>query len=107
MLGSKKKEIAALKETLAAREKELSLLKNPGSPGNGNFQPFLSLPLLSRVLSSNNIGIWIRSLQDDTFWLSAQGKEILGIPVDPVSWEAFKTAIQPEDRIVLEKTLSD
>ncbi len=107
MLGSKKKEIAALKETIAAREKELSLLKNPGTPGSGNIQPYHSLPLLSRVLASNNIGIWVRSLQDDTVWLSAQGKEILGIPADPVTWEAFKTAIQPEDRSILEKTMAD
>ena len=107
MLGNKKKEIAALKEALAAREKELDLLKNSRSPESGEYGPYFTLPILSRILNLNNIGIWIRSLQDDTFWLSAPGKEILGIQGDPVSWETFKTAILPEDRIILEKTLAD
>ncbi len=107
MLGSKKKEIAALKKAIAAHEKELELLKNSRSPESGEYSPYFTLPILSRIINSNNIGIWVRSLQDDTFWLSASGKEILGIQGDPVSWETFKTAIIPEDRIVLEKTLSD
>ncbi len=46
MLGSKKKEIAALKETLAAREKELDLLKNSRSPENGESVPYYTLPIL-------------------------------------------------------------
>jgi signal transduction histidine kinase len=107
MLGNKKKEIAALQEALAAREKELDLLKNSRSPGNGEYGPYFTLPVLSRILNSNNIGIWIRSLEDDTFWLSAPGKEILGIQGDQVSWETFKTAIIPEDRIILDRTLAD
>jgi signal transduction histidine kinase/CheY-like chemotaxis protein len=107
MLGNKKKEIAALQEALTACEKELNLLKNSRTPPGGEYGPYLTLPVLSRILNSNNIGIWVRSLQEDTFWLSAPGKEILGIPGDPVSWETFKTAIIPEDRIILEKTLAD
>ncbi len=107
MLGSKKKEIAALQEALAAREKELALLKNSRSPGSEEGNPYFTLPILSRIINSNNIGIWIRPLQDDSFWLSAPGKEILGIQGDQVSWETFKTAIIPEDRIILEKTLAD
>jgi signal transduction histidine kinase len=107
MLGSKKKEIAALKKSLAAREKELDLLKNSRSPGSGEDGNYFTLPILSHILNTNNIGIWIRSLQDDTFWLSATGREILCISGDPVSWESFKTSIQPEDRIILEKTMSD
>lgn len=107
ILGSKKKEIAALKETIAAREKELELLKNSRSPEGAESETYFTLPILSRILNSNNIGIWIRSLQDDIFWISVQGKEILGISGDPISWEAFKTAIPPEDRIILEKTMAD
>jgi PAS domain S-box-containing protein len=107
MLGNKKKEIVALKEALAAREKELDQLKNSRSPDGGPNEPYFTLPILSRILNSSNIGIWIRSVQDDTFWLSTPAKEILGIQGDKVSWEAFKTAILPEDRIILEKTLAD
>jgi signal transduction histidine kinase/CheY-like chemotaxis protein len=107
MLGNKKKEIAALQEALAACEKELNLLKDSRSPASGEYGPYFTLPLLSRILNTNNIGIWVRSLQEDTFWCSVPGKEILGIQGDKVSWETFKTAIIPEDRIILEKTLTD
>jgi len=107
ILGNKKKEIAALKEALAASEKELNLLKDSRFPGSGEYDTYFTLPILSRILNSNSIGIWIRSLQDDTFWLSSPGKEILGIQGEQVSWETFKTAILPEDRIILEKTLAD
>ncbi len=107
MLGSKNKELAVLREKLAEREKELQLLKNSLSAGSGEPGPGYTLPILSRILNFNNIGIWIRPMQDDVFWISAPGKEILGIPGNNISWETFKTAIQPEDRINLEKAMAD
>ena len=74
MLGSKKKEIAALKEALEAREKELELLKNSRSRRVENMVPILPCLYFPGYLI-NNIGIWVRSLQDDVFWLSALRKK--------------------------------
>jgi len=107
MLGNKKKEIAALKEALAAREKEIELIKNSRSPADGEYGPYFTLPILSRIVNLNNIGIWIRTFEGNTFWISAPAKEMLGISGEAVTWEIFKGAIVPEDRIILEKAVTD
>jgi signal transduction histidine kinase/CheY-like chemotaxis protein len=105
-IGGKKKEIAALKDALAAREEEIRQLKNSPSTGN-TVSPAFSIPLLSRVLFQHNVGILVRPFDGNTVLLSSVAKEILSIQNDTIPWDTFKNAVLPEDRINLDRFVSE
>lgn len=107
-MGSRKKEIAGLKQKLAALEAENLRLKktmqDAGIEDHSNF----NLSFLSKVLDINGIGIWVKTTGIDALWLSTAAREILGFKNDrSVTAEQLRAAIIPEDRTIFDKALGD
>jgi signal transduction histidine kinase/CheY-like chemotaxis protein len=108
VLGNKKKEIAGLKHRIADLESENKRLGKSLTKADVEDNPFYNLPLISKVLDMNGIGIWSKPAESETIWLSATAKEILGYKGDIVfTVEQLKNSIVPEDRPVFEKALTD
>ena len=108
VLGNRKKEINGLKQGIAALEAEndrlKKSLKEAGIEDNANF----NLSFLSKVLDLNGIGIWVRTSDNETLWLSLTAKEILGYISDKtVSADQLKSSILPEDRPIFDKAIND
>jgi signal transduction histidine kinase len=108
VLGSKKKEITLLKqknaELVAENERLSKILRLTGIQDDVHF----NLPVLSRILELNNIGICIKKDDSEEFWLSFLAREILGCKIEfSISWEIFRSLILPEDRPVFDKALHE
>jgi len=106
-LGYKKKEIVELRQRLEAAETELLMLKKPPMPDGREDRQYFTLPILSRVLELNGIGLWIRSNATNECWISDTAREITGIKGKEITWDAFRNIILPEERIIFEKTIND
>jgi signal transduction histidine kinase/CheY-like chemotaxis protein len=107
ILGNKNKTISALRQKVEACEAEIRLLKNSSKPEGIVETANFSLPVLSRVLDLAGIGYWIRSSEKETLWLSPSARDIMGIPVELISWDSFRNIILPEDRAVFDKSVAD
>jgi signal transduction histidine kinase/CheY-like chemotaxis protein len=108
VLGSKKKEITLLKrknaELEAENERLSKILRLTGIQDDIRF----NIPVLSRILELNNIGICIKKDHSEEFWLSSLAREILGCKIDvSISREQFRTLILPEDRPAFDKALHE
>ncbi len=109
VLGNRKKEIHRLKQRIAELESENDslnvALKNTGNAENNN----LTLPVLSKILEINSIGVIVFASDSKSLWLSAIAKEIMGYQKGDasISVEYFKASILPEDRPVFDKTIQD
>jgi signal transduction histidine kinase/CheY-like chemotaxis protein len=108
VLGSKKKEITLLKqknaELVAENERLSKILHNAGLEDDNHF----NIPLLSRILELNSIGICIKKPGNEDLWLSSLGREILGCRSDAsISLEMFRSLILPEDRTTFEKAFHE
>ncbi|MFO7368999.1 MAG: response regulator [Bacteroidales bacterium] len=109
VLGNRKKEIHRLKQRIAELESENEslnvALKNTGNAENNK----LSLPVLSKILEINSIGVIVFASDSKSLWLSAIAKEIMGYQKGdaPISVEQFKASILPEDRPVFDKTIQE
>jgi signal transduction histidine kinase len=109
VLGNRKKEIYRLKQRIAELESEnasLNLaLKNTSDAENSYFK----LPVLSKILEINLIGVIVIASDTKSLWLSAIAKEIMGYQKGDASLsvEQFKASILPEDRPVFDKILHD
>jgi PAS domain S-box-containing protein len=109
VLGNRKKEIIRLNQRIASLEAEIERLTVASKNTDKEDNNYFNLPVLSKVLELNGIGIWINKLETSSVWLSSSAKEILGysksditIPIDQ-----FKTSILPEDRPAFEKAMND
>ncbi|MBN1144627.1 MAG: hypothetical protein JXA72_09385, partial [Bacteroidales bacterium] len=109
VLGNRKKEIQRLKQRIAELESENAslnvALKNTGNAESSH----LSLPVLSRILEINAIGVIVIASDSNDLWLSAIAKEIMGYQKGnaSISVNQFKASILPEDKPVFDKTLHD
>lgn len=108
VLGSRKREITLLKQKnaeLEAENERLSkILHNAGIQDDIHF----NLPVLSRIVELNSIGICIKKVKSEDFWLSSLAREILGWKSDvSISWEMYRSLILPEDRPAFDKALHE
>jgi signal transduction histidine kinase len=108
MLGNRKKEIEALKQKLALLKAENEQLKKSMQIDKLESSPFLNRYILLKILEIYDIGILIKSSDDENLWLSDNARDILGCKNEQsFTLDTFKSIIIPEDRIILEKALID
>ena len=106
VFGSKKKQIAELKRKLVSLETENNRLKSLLINADGSDDLRSNFIILAKSIELNNIGFWIKHIDNDSIWLSLKAKEIFGIKNDNgCSLEQLISLILPEDKPDFERTL--
>jgi PAS domain S-box-containing protein len=104
---NKSKQIAELKRKLVSLETENNRLKRLLKNADGSDDLRSNFIILSRIIEINNIGFWIKHLDDDSIWLSHKAKEIFGVKNDNCcSLEQMISPILPDDKPDFERTLN-
>lgn len=103
---NKSKQIAELKRKLVSLETENKRLKNLLINADGSDDLRSNFIILAKSIELNNIGFWIKHIDNDSIWLSLKAKEIFGIKNDTgCSLEQLISLILPEDKPDFERTL--
>jgi signal transduction histidine kinase/CheY-like chemotaxis protein len=108
VLGSKKKEIALLKQQIADYELKIDHLQKRIQHSLSDNDQGVSVPVLFKVLNINSIGVITYSIDNNMLWLSAGAKEIFGYKNDAdLTLETLKNSFLPEDKVAFEKLWND
>jgi signal transduction histidine kinase/CheY-like chemotaxis protein len=104
---NKSKQIAELKRKLVSLETENNRLNSLLRNVKGSDDLRSNTITLIKSIEINNIGFWIKYIDNDSVWLSLKAKEMLGIKNDnECSLEQLIAPILPEDKPDFERALN-